>query len=441
MNPAFSSRVPAARRVNRLSQLRARCVARGVDVTDLTESNPTRVGLRYPPGLLDGLAAPAGLRYRPSPRGLPEARRAVAAWLSRPLDDARSSAAARPAGDAGPGGGSPFRPVAADRVVLTAGTSEAYSCLFKLLCDPGDRVLVPRPSYPLLELLARFEGVEPAAYPLAWHGAWTIDLPALRAAADARARAVVVVNPNNPTGSFLTPGDHEALTALCRERGLRLIVDEVFNDYPLDPLPGHARGVLGARSAGSSAPSDGLDPLPGHARSVLERPADVLTFVLGGLSKAVGLPQVKLGWIAVDGPAREVESALGTLDLLLDAYLSVSTPVQLAAERLLAEGASVARQIRARVKGNHRTLARLAAEHPAAGLLRAEGGWYGVIRAPATTPEETLALELLERDHVLVHPGYFFDFPREAFFVTSLLPEPGRFEPAVRRLLARACGE
>lgn len=415
MNPAFSSRVPAARRVNRLSQLRARCAARGVDVTDLTESNPTRVGLRYPPGLLDGLASPAGLRYRPSPRGLPEARRAVAAWLSRRLDDARPSAAATPAEDAGPGDGSPFRSTDADRVVLTAGTSEAYSCLFKLLCDPGDRVLVPRPSYPLLELLARFEGVEPVAYPLAWHGAWTIDLPALRAAADARARAVVVVNPNNPTGSFLAPGDHEALTALCRERGLRLIVDEVFNDYPLDPLPGHARGVL-------------------------ERPADVLTFVLGGLSKAVGLPQVKLGWIAAAGPAREVESALGTLELLLDAYLSVSTPVQLAAERLLAEGASVARQIRARIKANHRTLAKLAAEHPAAGLLRTEGGWYGVIRAPATTPEETLALELLERDRVLVHPGYFFDFPSEAFLVTSLLPEPGRFEPAVRRVLARACG-
>ena len=407
--------MPAARRVNRLSKLRARCAARGVDVTDLTESNPTRVGLQYPPGLLDGLGSPAGLRYRPSPRGLPEARRAVAAWLLRRLHDARPSAAARPAADAGPGGGSPFRPVAADRVVLTASTSEAYSCLFKLLCDPGDRVLVPRPSYPLLELLARFEGVEPAAYPLAWHGAWTIDLPALRAAADARARAIVVVNPNNPTGSFLAPGDHEALTALCRERGLRLIVDEVFNDYPLDPLPG-------------------------HARSVLERPADVPTFVLGGLSKAVGLPQVKLGWIAAAGPAREVESALGTLDLLLDAYLSVSTPVQLAAERLLTGGASVARQIRARVKANHRTLARLAAEHPAAGLLRTEGGWYGVIRAPATTPEETLALELLERDHVLVHPGYFFDFPREAFLVTSLLPEPDRFEPAVRRVLARACG-
>ena len=415
MNRTFSSRVPALRAANRLSKLRARLAARGVDVTDLTESNPTRVGLIYPPGLLNALASPAGLRYEPSPRGLPEARRAVAAWLSRPRHDTGSSAAAGPAEAAGPRGGSPFRPVAAGRVALTASTSEAYSCLFKLLCDPGDRVLVPRPSYPLLELLARFEGVEPVAYPLAWHGVWTIDVPALRAAADARARAIVVVNPNNPTGSFLAPGDREALTTLCRERGLRLIVDEVFNDYPLDPLPG-------------------------HARSVLERPAEVLTFVLGGLSKAAGLPQVKLAWIAVDGPAHDVESALGTLDLLLDTYLSVSTPVQLAAARLLAEGASVARQIRARVAANHRTLVRLVAEHPAAGLLRTEGGWCAVIQAPATTPEETLALELLERDHVLVHPGYFFDFPREAFFVTSLLPEPDRFEPAVRRLLARACG-
>ena len=409
----FSSRVPDDRTINRLSQVHTRLTAQGVDVTDLTESNPTRVGLHYPPRLLDALASPTGLRYEPSPRGLPGARRAVASWLARLPQAAGSSVATRLGESTEARGVSAARSVDPDRVTLTASTSEAYACLFKLLCDPGDRVLVPQPSYPLLELLARFEGVEPVPYPLVYHGAWRIDLPALSAVVGSSTRAIIVVNPNNPTGSFLVPDDQEALTTFCRERGLRLIVDEVFNRYPIDPLAG----------------SD---------RSVVSTPSDVLTFVLGGLSKAVGLPQVKLGWIVVDGPDREAAAALDALDLILDTYLSVSTPVQLAAERLLSEGASVTEQIRARIAANHRTLVRLVAQHPAAGLLRTEGGWYAVIQVPATETEEKLALELLEQDHVLVHPGYFFDFPREAFLVPSLLPEPDRFEPAIERLLARA---
>ena len=306
-------------------------------------------------------------------------------------------------------------PVDPHHIALTASTSEAYACLFKLLCDPGDRVLVPQPSYPLLEHLARFEGVEPVPYPLSYHGSWRIDIPALAEAADSRARAIIVVNPNNPTGSFLAPEDHDAVTALCQERSLRLIVDEVFNGYPIDPLPGSAGSVLSAS-------------------------AEVLTFVLGGLSKAVGLPQLKLAWIAVDGPDDEIEPALEALDLVLDTYLSVSTPVLIAAARLLLAGSAVANQIRARIAANHRTLTRLVAEHPAAGLLRTEGGWYAVVQVPATKSEEALALELLEQDHVLVHPGYFFDFSREAFLVTSLLPEPERFAAAIERVLARAAG-
>ena len=408
----FSSRIPAGQFINCLSHTHARLRAQGIDVADLTESNPTRVGLYYPPDLLDSLASPAALRYEPSPRGLPEARRAIASWLSRPTCDAGSPGVAKPAEGGESRSASETRPVNPDHIALTASTSEAYACLFKLLCDPGDSVLVPQPSYPLLEHLARFEGVEPVPYPLVYHGAWRIDLPALGNAVGSRARAIIVVNPNNPTGSFLAREDHEALATLCRDRGLRLIVDEVFNPYPIDPLPG-------------SGPS------------VLERPAEVLTFVLGGLSKAVGLPQVKLGWIVVDGPDGEVDATLDALDLLLDTYLSVSTPVQLAAERLLAEGATVTRQIRARVATNHRTLIRLVAEHRAASLLCTEGGWYAVIQVPATETEETLALRLLEKDHVLVHPGYFFDFPREAFLVTSLLPEPERFEAAMKRVLAR----
>ncbi len=409
----FSSRVPAGRTVNRLTRMHTRLRAQGVDVTDLTESNPTRVGLHYPPGLLDCLASPGGLRYEPSPRGLASARQAVASWLTRPHRRTGTSVAAPRDEGIESLATSRTRPVDPNRVALTASTSEAYACLFKLLCDPGDRVLVPQPSYPLLEHLARFEGVEPVPYPLSYHGAWRIDIPALHEAAGSRTRAIVVVNPNNPTGSYLAPDDHETVTTLCRERGLRLIVDEVFNHYPIDPWPG-------------------------SGRSVLEQPAEVLTFALGGLSKAVGLPQVKLGWIAVDGPGDEVDSALYALDLLLDTYLSVSTPVQLAAERLLAGGAAVAQQIRARITANHRTLIRLVAEHPAAGLLRTEGGWYAVAQVPSTETEETLALRLLEQDHVLVHPGYFFDFPRETFLVTSLLPQPERFEAAMRRVLARA---
>ena len=409
----FSSRVPAGRTVNRLSQARARLRAQGVDVIDLTESNPTRVGLHYPAGLLDALASPAGLRYEPAPRGLLEARRPVADWLSRPPRHAAAPVTTEPGEGAEPGGVFGPRPVDPDHVVLTASTSEAYACLFKLLCDPGDGVLVPQPSYPLLEHLARFEGVQPIPYPLSYHGTWRIDIPALAEMADSRARAVIVVNPNNPTGSFLAREDHDAVTELCRERSLRLIVDEVFNRYPIDPLPG-------------------------SGRSVLTQPANVLTFVLGGLSKAVGLPQVKLGWIVVDGPDDEVGPTIDALDLLLDTYLSVSTPVQVAAERLLTDGNSVTEQIQTRIAANHRTLVRLVAEHPAAGLLRTEGGWYAVIRVPATETEETLALRLLEQDHVLVHPGYFFDFPREAFLVTSLLPEPKRFEAAMTRLLQRA---
>ena len=410
----FSSRVPAGQTVNRLSKAHTRLRAQGVEITDLTESNPTRVGLHYPARLLDCLASPDGLRYEPSPRGMPVARQAAASWLSRQLH-AGSPVASKPAGGTEARGGSRVRRVDPDRIALTASTSEAYACLFKLLCDPGDRVLVPQPSYPLLEHLARFEGVEPVPYPLVYHGAWRIDIPALSDAAGPPARAIIVVNPNNPTGSFLAPGDHHSLTKLCRQRGLRLVVDEVFSRYPIDPLPG-------------------------SGRSVLEQPADALTFVLGGLSKAVGLPQVKLGWIVVDGPDDEVDAALDALDLVLDSYLSVSAPVQLAAERLLAAGASVTEQIRSRIAANHRTLVRLVAEHPAGGLLHTEGGWYAVIQVPATEAEETLALRLLEQDHVLVHPGYFFDFPREAYLVTSLLPEPDRFESAATRLLQRAAG-
>ena len=374
---------------NRVTQALDRLRAAGAPVVDLTESNPTRVGLCYPPDALQPLADAAGLVYEPQPFGLLVARRAVAAALLR-------------------------RGVSADaeRLVLTASTSEAYSLLFKLLCDPGDHVLVPRPSYPLLEHLTCLDGVTPIPYALEYDGRWRIDLDGLSRAVGPRARAVLLVNPNNPTGSFVTREELDAVAAICRDSSLALIGDEVFNRYPLETDAADVPSVLDQKEA--------------------------LTFSLGGLSKAAGLPQLKLGWTIVDGPEGLVDEALARLELICDTYLSVSTPVQHAVPALLAVGETVAAQIAERIRANYRTLQRLAADHAASRVLHVEGGWYAVIQVPATRSEETLVLELLERDHVLVHPGYFFDFPREAFLVVSLLPDPDLLSQGVRRLLNRA---
>lgn len=384
----FSSRLPASLAPNALALALARLRAAGVTILDLTESNPTRVGLRYPPDLLAELAAPSALVYEPQPFGLPVAQRAVAGEVAR-----RGSS------------------ISAERIVLTASTSEAYSVLFKLLCDPGDVVLVPRPSYPLFEYLTRLDDVVAAPYSLEYHGRWTLDVDALAESMPPRARAVLVVNPNNPTGSFLGAGELAALAGLCRERSLALIGDEVFADYRLD----------------LEAP---------RAPSVLDR-AEALTFGLGGLSKSVGLPQLKVAWIAAGGPAPLVEPALARLELICDTYLSVATPVQQALPGLLARGDAVRAQIAGRIRANLEELRRQVAAAPSCGVLRAEGGWYAVVQVPHTRSEEALVLDLLEHDGVLVHPGYFFDFPREAFLVVSLLPEPIDFAEGVRRLLAR----
>ncbi len=388
----LSSRIPADLAPNRIGRAARRLRAARAKIIDLTESNPTRVGFRFPPGLLCGTAGQAIRVYRPAPLGLPAARAAVAAHLARP-----------------------GRLVAPERVALTASTSEAYGFLFKLLCDPGDEVLVPRPSYPLFEHLTRLEGVRALPYALDHHGRWELDLGGLRAALTPRARAVLLVNPNNPTGSFVSPDEVEAVARICRERDLALVSDEVFGAYSMN----------------------GAAPAP----SVLDRRRpDVLAFSLGGLSKAVGLPQLKLGWMVVDGPAAVVERALAGLELIGDTYLSVAAPVQLAAGTLLAEGAAVTAQIAARVRANYAALRRRVARHPALRLPPVDGGWYAVLQIPATEPEETVVLELLERDRVLVHPGYFFDFPREAFLVVSLLPAPEAFEAGIARVLARAAG-
>jgi alanine-synthesizing transaminase len=384
----FSSRTRWDLRANRLSRALAARRAAGAPVLDLTESNPTRAGLHYPADLLAPLADPESLRYEPVPAGLDEARRAVAADYRRRGFD-----------------------VAADRILLTASTSEAYAFLFKLLCDPGEVVLVPRPSYPLFEFLARAESARVERYPLAYDGEWHLQASALESSLTPDTRAVVVVNPNNPTGSFLKRDEAAALHALCAERRLALIADEVFSDYAFGE---DARRV-------ASFAEDG--------------PA--LAFSLGGLSKSCGLPQLKLGWIAVSGPALLREEAMARLEIVADTYLSVGTPVQRAAPRLLARLLELQGPIAARVRGNLDAL-RERAEGSRATLLRVEGGWYAVLQVPSTIPEEDRACRLLEERGVLVHPGFFFDFEREAHLVLSLLPPAATFLPAIEAILADA---
>ena len=382
----FSSRVPGDLSPNTLAAAIERMRLSGEPFADLTLSNPTAAGLDYPTTLFDGLASPMSRRYEPEPFGLTCARAAVAA------DYARRGLR-----------------VPASRIALTASSSESYALLFKLLCDPGDAVLVPTPSYPLFEHLTRLENVEARPYATTYHGTWTIDLDDLRAAMTATTRAVLVVSPNNPTGGWLKQDELAALVDVCDHHDLALIGDEVFADYQIDQAPGAARSVIDQDQ--------------------------VLAISLGGLSKSVGLPQLKLGWMALNGPATSLQGALARLELIADTYLSVATPVQVAAPHLLTDGLVVRQQIRERVNANYHALGRLAISYNACEVLRAEGGWSAVIRIPHTLPEDEQVRGLLERDHVLVHPGFFFDFPRDGYLVVSLLPEPGVFEPAVERLL------
>jgi aspartate/methionine/tyrosine aminotransferase len=383
----FSSRVPANLSANRLSDALAERRASGRPLIDLTLSNPTRAGFHYPPDLLAALADARALRYEPSAFGVPEAREAVA------RDYLRQGIEVSPA-----------------RIVLTSSTSDAYSLLFKLLADAGDEVLVPRPSYPLFDHLTQLDLVVSRPYDLDLHAGWSIDFSSVERALTPRTRAVLVVSPNNPTGSFLSPAELDRLAELCAPRGIALIADEVFADYDLEPGAGARRGRVADRG-------------------------ELLTFSLGGLSKSVGLPQAKLGWIAVGGPGSLVGAALARLELVCDTYLAVATPVQVAAADLLERGAAVRSQIAARVATNYRELMTLSARVPSCGVMRSDGGWYGVMQVPSFEPEEDLAIRLLTSDGVLAHPGYFFDFPRESFLVVSLLPPEASFSDGIARVL------
>jgi hypothetical protein len=403
----FASRLPGELTPNRVSRAVAAARQSGIALLDLTETNPTAVGLPYPPGLLTALSDPLGLRYTPEPRGLLRARQVVA----------REQSAGR------------VRPLDPDRLIFTASTSEAYSVLFKLLCNPGEHVLTPQPSYPLFDWLTRLDGVVSRPYRLEHHRQWSIDRQSVLDALTPQSRAVLIVSPNNPTGSLLRADDREWLLALAAERQLALVADEVFADYPLAPAADAC--LVGGPIGGPSTGTIG-GPQPG--------PPYVLSFTLGGLSKSIGLPQAKLAWIGVDGPDALVASALERLDVICDTYLSVSTPVQIAVDRLIECGRSVRDAIRTRIRRNLDALTVAAGAHPSISVLPPEAGWSAVMRVPAIQPEETLVLRLIEQQHVLVHPGYFFDFAADAWLVVSLLPEPAIFDEAVARLLPVAAG-
>lgn len=370
---------------NSLAKALERARQQGRQVLDLAQSNPTAAGLVYPSALPTSLRSQGSVRYHAHSLGAPAARACIAEhWAAQGV-------ACPP-----------------EHLALTASTSEAYSFLFKLLCDPGDNVLIPSPSYPLFEHLARLESVHVRPYRLVYDGSWYIDMESVATASTARTRAVLIVNPNNPTGNYLRP---EQLAALHR-LGLPLISDEVFRGYPLT-------------DSGGSTPA--LPPSAGVAE------APVLTFVLDGLSKWAGLPQLKLAWCGVFGPQREVTDALSRLELIGDTFLSVAGPVQTALPDLLRAGASIHASIAARVRGNLALVRRLLAEETVT-VLHAEGGWYVTLRLPLQVDDGELALQLLEQAGVYMQPGWYYDFDGAQHTVLSLLTPADELEQGVVRL-------
>ncbi len=361
--------------------------ASGRKIFDLTISNPTEAGIRPDADVvLAALANPEAMRYDPQPRGLLHARQAVCRYYreSHEIFD-----------------------LDPERLVLTTSTSEAYSYVFRLLCNPGDEVLVPKPSYPLFEFLADLADVKLVPYPLLYDHGWQIDFDSLYKAATDRSRAVILVHPNNPTGSYVSAAETSALNDFCADDNLALIVDEVFLDYAYD----------GAR------------------RSSFVANADALTFTLSGVSKISALPQMKLAWVATSGPEAMVNRAGSRLEIIADTYLSMNAPVQLAASVLIDQRKQIQPVLLDRVRANLDELDRQLARHPASRRLQVEGGWYAVLRIPVVGTDEEFAIRLLREAGVSVHPGHFYDFPSEGYLVLSLITEPAVFLEGVSRLL------
>jgi aspartate/methionine/tyrosine aminotransferase len=370
---------------NRLSEALARHRASGKRLYDLTASNPTECGFAYNSEIILGaLQNPAALRYEPNPKGLESTRLAVTEYYS-----ARGVA------------------ISAEDIVLTTSTSEAYSFVFRLLCNPGDELLIPAPSYPLFGFLADILDVKLVRYPLIYDHGWQIDLHSLQQALTARTRGVIVVNPNNPTGHFVKAGELAKLNEICAAGELALIADEVFLDFPLtNDKPASFAGNKGA-----------------------------LTFAMSGLSKIAGLPQMKMAWLVASGPEELKKLALEKLEIIADTFLSPNAPVQLATPTFLEQRGGFQKQVMSRVKNNLAELDRQLAGKASCRRLALEGGWYAVLRVPASRSDEDLAVELLSDQDVYVHPGHFFDFANEGYLVLSLIGGERDFAEGFRRLL------
>jgi len=371
---------------NRLSEALARHRAGGKRLFDLTASNPTECGFAYDTeAILAALRHPAALRYEPNPKGLESARLAVTEYYS-----ARGAA------------------ISAEEIVLTSSTSEAYSFVFRLLCNPGDELLIPAPSYPLFGFLADIQDVELVRYPLVYDHGWQIDFYSLQQAITPRTRGVIVVNPNNPTGHFVKVSELAKLNELCAARGMAIIADEVFLDFAL----GDAKTVSFAGNTGA------------------------LTFAMSGLSKIAGLPQMKMAWVIASGPAGLKSQALERLEVIADTYLSPNAPVQLATTAFLQQRRGFQKQVMARVRKNLAELDRRLAGQKTCSRLEVEGGWYAVLRVVATGSDEELAIELLTQEDVYVHPGHFFDFAAEGYLVVSLIVREEAFAEGIGRVLS-----
>jgi len=383
----FSKRTEWKLTPNRFAQAQADVRAAGMEILDLSVSNPTRAELHYDDeAIMQSLIQPDALDYDPQPKGLLAARQAVALYYHGAHD---------------------VYGLDPESLILTTSTSEGYSYVFRLLCNPDDEILVPKPSYPLFEFLADLQDVKLSPYPLIYDDGWQIDFPSLYKSVNHRTRAVVVVHPNNPTGSYASAEECEQLNRFCAEYNLALVIDEVFLDYAHD----------------------------GAQRSSFVANDQVLTFTLSGISKISGLPQMKVAWVAVTGPSAQKGEALARLEVIADTYLSMNAPLQLATPVLLEQRRGLQPLLLDRVRTNLRELDRQLSHQKTCERLRVDGGWYVVLRVPALQSDEDLAIDLLRKVAVLVHPGHFYDFPQDGCLVLSLITPADQFRDGVSRIL------
>lgn len=371
---------------NRLSEALARHRSAGKSLIDLTASNPTECGFTYDrEKILKALANSLSLSYEPQPKGLLTAREAVAGYYADRSDSAT-----------------------VNDILLITSTSEAYSFVFRILCNPGDEVLIPTPSYPLFDLLADIQDVRLVRYPLVYDRGWQVDFHALEAALTTRTRAIIVVHPNNPTGHFTKPEERSRLNQLCAAKQIAVIVDEVFLDFSLSVKP----------------------------QTSWAANSEALTFTMSGLSKICGLPQMKVAWLVTSGPEDLKAQALDRLEVIADTYLSMNAPIQHAIPEFLERRPEFQQQLVSRAKGNLAELDRLLSAQKACSRLALEGGWYAVLRVPATLTDEEVALDLLEKEGVYVHPGHFYDFPSDGYLIVSLIAPEREFAEGIKRLLS-----